>query len=400
MTKSTENVNRIEPTRIEGPTEVISDLVAELAAATTALESKLHPRTAANLAVLVRIMNTYYSNLIEGHNTRPKEIEKAMVGALESNQERRSLQLEARAHMRVQAEIDRLHTADVLPDPTSIDFIKKLHREFYQDAPKELLLIKGVNHEFIMKPGQWRSMPEHDVSVGRHIPPSSERVDSFMVFFADCFDQNKLSGKTAKMIAIAAAHHRFNYIHPFPDGNGRVSRLMSHAMCHKAGIGANGLWSISRGLARGINSRSEYKTMMDLADSPRQGDFDGRGNLSKGALIEFVEWFLKVCLDQVKFMSYLFELNTLARRLRIYVERSDVMKHEAIRLLEETLFRGEIERGEVPRILGMPERSARRVFNDVIATGLLGSDTPKGPVSLRFPTETLEYLFPALFPNT
>ena len=173
MTKSTENVNRIEPTRIEGPTEVISDLVAELAAATTALESKLHPRTAANLAVLVRIMNTYYSNLIEGHNTRPKEIEKAMVGALESNQERRSLQLEARAHMRVQAEIDRLHTADVLPDPTSIDFIKKLHREFYQDAPKELLLIKGVNHEFIMKPGQWRSMPEYDVSVGRHIPPSS-----------------------------------------------------------------------------------------------------------------------------------------------------------------------------------------------------------------------------------
>lgn len=117
-------------------------------------------------------------------------------------------------------------------------------------------------------------------------------------------------------------------------------------------------------------------------------------------LIEYVEWFLKVCLDQVKFMSSLFELNTLARRLQIYVERSDVMKHESIRLLQETLFRGEIERGEVPRILGMPERSARRVFNDVIATGLLGSDTPKGPVSLRFPTETLEYLFPALFPTT
>ena len=34
----------------------------------------------------------------------------------------------------------------------------------------------------------------------------------------------------ARILAIPAAHHRFNYIHPFPDGNGRVSRLMSHAM--------------------------------------------------------------------------------------------------------------------------------------------------------------------------
>jgi Fic family protein len=117
-------------------------------------------------------------------------------------------------------------------------------------------------------------------------------------------------------------------------------------------------------------------------------------------LSDFVFWFLRVCLDQVMFMSSLFELDTLARRLRAYVARSEVLKPETARLLEEALIRGEFERGEAPRITGLPERTARRVLNDAIATGLLASETPKGQLSLRFPAETLDALFPRLFPET
>ncbi|WP_352877434.1 hypothetical protein [Mesorhizobium sp. M1396] len=40
------------------------------------------------------------------------------------------------------------------------------------------------------------------------------------------------------------------------------------------------------------------------------------------------------------------------------------------------------------------------MFNDVIALGLLASETPKGPVSLRFPADALDALFPKLFPET
>lgn len=175
---------------------------------------------------------------------------------------------------------------------------------------------------------------------------------------------------------------------------------MSHAMAIKAGIGAHGLWSISRGLARGLESRGEYTRMMDLADTPRQGDLDGRGNLSQKALEDYVLWFLEVCLDQVAFMASLFELNTLGPRLRRLVPQSEPLKPEAAALLEEALIRGEIERGEVTRITGLPERTARRVLNDVIDAGLLASETPKGPVSLRFPTESLDTLFPRLYPQT
>jgi len=208
-------------------------------------------------------------------------------------------------------------------------------------------------------------------------------------------------GKATRIMSIAAAHHRFNFIHPFPDGNGRVSRLMSHAMGLHAGIGAQGLWSISRGLARGLSSRTEYKEMMDHADMPRQGDLDGRGNLSQRALTEFVTWFLRVTHDQITFMGRLFEIDSLAKRLRAYVERNDESLHPAASaLLEHALIRGELERGEARRITGLPERTARRVLNDVVKEGLLASETPKGPVSLRFPTSTLETLFPRLYPVT
>lgn len=175
---------------------------------------------------------------------------------------------------------------------------------------------------------------------------------------------------------------------------------MSHAMGHVAGIGAHGLWSISRGLARGIESRGDYKNMMDRADTPRQGDLDGRGDLSQRALADFVRWFLQVALDQVEFMKSLFELDTLTQRLRRYVERSDELRPEAASLLEEALIRGEFQRGEIGRITGLPERHARRVLNDLTSVGLLASDTPKSAVTLRFPVETLDSLFPRLFPET
>src|SRR5271157_45603 len=137
-----ETVQRIEPARLEEAPEAISDLVAEIAAASAKLGHSLHPRTAANLADLVRIMNTYYSNLIEGHNTRPKDIERALAGQFDMDRERRNLQIEAAAHVRVQAEVDRMAAGGTLPDPASSDFLRWLHREFYRDAPPDMLRLR------------------------------------------------------------------------------------------------------------------------------------------------------------------------------------------------------------------------------------------------------------------
>lgn len=394
-----ETPERIEPAMLETLPPSITDVMAELSAESAALGKRLHPKTAASLADLVRIMNAYYSNLIEGHNTRPKDIARALEGDLDENEGRRNLQLEAASHVRLQEKIDRLAAASKLPEPASVDFLKWLHAEFYRDVPEALLHIRKNEATYVMRPGEWRSNPADDVVVGRHQPPSSAHVEEFMTYFQNRYKFVDL-GKSSRIVAMAASHHRLNYIHPFPDGNGRVSRLMSHAMGHAAGVGAHGLWSASRGLARGLESRTDYKRMMDFADSPRENDLDGRGNLSQRALAEFVLWFLRVCLDQVRFMSGLFELDTLVRRLRAVAERHFEMRAEAARLLEEAAIRGEFDRGETGRITGLSERSARRVLNEVINKGLLGSDTPKGPVSIRFTPEAAEIVFPRLFPAT
>ena len=390
---------RIEPAYLSSvPTEV-ADALADLATSSAQLGLRLHPAAASALAARVRIMNCYYSNLIEGHDTRPRDIERALVDDLDVEPHRRSLQLEARAHVRVQAEIDRQALRGELPEPASADFIRWLHREFYRDAPPEMLEMHSEHASFSMAPGEWRSRPEHDVAVGRHLPPDSHAVEAFMAHFEERYRFEGL-GQGAMVLMIPAAHHRLNFIHPFPDGNGRVSRLMSHAMALKAGIGAHGLWSISRGLARGLESRGDYKRLMDYADSPRQGDLDGRGSLSEKALREFTLWFLRVCVDQVRFMAGLFDLDNLSRRYRRYISQSDLLRPEAALLIEEALLRGQVERGAASRVTGLPERSARRVLNETVKAGLLASESPKGPVFPAFPDDALDVLFPQLYPES
>ncbi len=399
---------RIEPARIDLLAGDMPDLLAEVVAKAEGLGRSLHPTTAANLADLVRLMNTYYSNLIEGHNTRPRDIERALAGVRDDDQ--RDLQQEAVAHYRLQERIDRQAADGTLADPADPDFLRELHRDFYAGASPEILTIRSGDRSFVMVPGEWRSKPEQDVEIGRHVPPPSSQVSAFMDYFRLRFAfeptpggvmQGVGQGKAKRILAMATAHHRFNWIHPFPDGNGRVSRLMSHAMAHEAGIGAHGLWSISRGLARGLQpgpeGRQEYKQHMAGADEPRQGDRDGRGHLSLKRLEIFATWFLQICLDQLGYMSDLFELGTLSKRLDRYVALHDALAPESARLLQETLVRGEIDRGEASRITQLPERTARRVLKQVIDAGLLASNTPKGPVSLRFPSDTLEILFPRLY---
>jgi Fic family protein len=389
--------SRIEPCFLDDARGELLDLLTELPAAASRLSARLHPKTAANLADLVRMMNCYYTNLIEGHNTRPRDIERALANDLDADEPRRNLQIEARQHIRLQRTIDQDFATATLPEPASIAYLCQLHREFYRDAPAAMLRIEGGRQAYAMTPGVMRSQPEEDNAVGRHQPPSSTRVAAFMAYFEAKYAFERL-GPAQRLMAIAAAHHRFNFIHPFPDGNGRVSRLMSHSMALKAGIGAHGLWSISRGLARGLESRAEYKQMMDHADMPRQGDLDGRGNLSLRALVEFSVWFLKVCLDQVRFMGELFHLDQLSRRLQTYAIQK-AWRPQAGVLLIEILHRGEIARGDARAITGLAERTSRDLLGLLVADGIIGSDSPKGPVSLRFPTKSHDVLFPRLFPE-
>jgi Fic family protein len=104
-------------------------------------------------------MNTYYSNLIEGHDTRPRDSERARAGELDQDEGRRNLQIEAAAHVRVQADVDQLAAEGRLPEPASAHFIRWLHREFYREAPESMLRIRGPVRDLLMTPGEWPQRP-------------------------------------------------------------------------------------------------------------------------------------------------------------------------------------------------------------------------------------------------
>jgi Fic family protein len=197
-------------------------------------------------------------------------------------------------------------------------------------------------------------------------------------------------------MSVAAAHHRFTWIHPFADGNGRVARLMSHAMLYRL-LGGNTLWSISRGLARNAD---EYKTRLAAADLPERNALDGRGALSLEELTRFCQFFLRVCIDQVDFMEKLFQPREILRRMELHVTDEVVARRlpkGSFEMLREAFYSGSVPRGKAPSITGYEERRARQTVATLLDRGLLVATGPRAPVSLGFPSDVLERWLPNLY---
>lgn len=372
----------------------LNDLAVDLIAKANNLAAGLNPQLTESIADLVRSMNCYYSNLIEGHNTHPRDIDKALRNDFVKDPAKRDLQLEARSHIQVQSVIDQGDFWQI-ENLTSSEFIEKIHEEFYKDLPETLLWVKNIDgvNKLKMIAGRFR---DGDVTVGRHLAPLAKNLVKFMNRFEQAYDLSKMS-KLQRIIAVAASHHGLLWIHPFYDGNGRVARLFSHALLKHLNIGSS-LWSVARGFAR---QNSNYKLLLEAADNVRQGDLDGRGSLSLKALHEFCKFFLEVCIDQVDYMSSILEPAELLRRMELYVQdevAASRLPKRSFALLREAFYQGEFARGKAAEITGYKAAQARVTLSALIEKGLLKSDTAKSPVRLAFPIEVLERWFPQLYP--
>lgn len=382
-----------EPFMPTSDTEPLENLAFDLAREASELAGQLHPQVRLSVAGLVRSMNCYYSNLIEGHNTHPRDIDRALAGDYSADPRRRDLQLEARAHIEVQRIIDG---GTSIPKPSATRaFIEWTHREFCSRLPQSLLVVENpdTGERISIVPGELRA---RGVVVGPHIAPPAQDLPAFMHRFEEAYDSSRLT-KSRQTIAAAAAHHRFLWIHPFLDGNGRVARLMSHAILLEVGVGS-ALWSVSRGLAR--NSR-EYKRLLMAADEPRRGDLDGRGTLSHRALVDFCLFFLETCLDQVRYMRELLQPSELQRRMDLFVREevdAERLPKRSFSILRETLLSGQLERGRVSGLLDVSDRTARRVVAALLEKRLLISESHRAPLSLGFPIDVVERWFPKLYP--
>jgi Fic family protein len=369
----------------------LADLALELVSCATGFRRSLPDGVLRSLADLVRSMNCYYSNLIEGHDTHPIDIERALKDDYSSNTEQRNLQLEARAHIAVQQWIDN---GGLDGRATSREGICEIHRRFSELLPEDLLWAEDPNTGERTKviAGQLR---ERDVKVGRHIPVSSGALPRFMARFEQVYKQ---LGKTDSILAAASAHHRLLWIHPFLDGNGRVARLMSYAMLRES-LDTQGIWSIARGLARSVD---RYKHHLMECDLPRRNDLDGRGHLSEEALASFAHFFLQICIDQVRFMESLVQPDRLRNRILLWAEeetRLGALPAKAGMVLEAILYRGELPRGDVMTLLNLSDRQARRIVASLIERGVVVSASQRAPLKLAFPAELAPRWMPGLFPD-
>ncbi|MGH9816101.1 MAG: Fic family protein [Candidatus Acidiferrales bacterium] len=370
----------------------LTDLALELAMSSAGFRRSLPDSLLGSLADLVRAMNCYYSNLIEGHVTHPIEIERALNNDYSNDPKKRDLQLEATAHISVQKWIDE---KGLTTRALTADGICEIHRRFYDLLPEDLLWVEApdARERVRVKPGELR---RRDVRVGGHVAVSPGAVERFLKRFEEVYAR---LNDAELILAAAPAHHRLVWIHPFLDGNGRVARLMSHAIFLET-LDTAGVWSVARGLARNVEA---YKAHLAACDQPRRSDLDGRGNLSEEALAAFADFFLRVCIDQVRFMESVMQPDRLRARILLWVEeeiRLGNLLPKSGNVLEAILYRGALPRGDVAAVVGAGDRHARRIVASLMARGVLRSDSSRAPLRLVFPAALASRWLPGLFPDS
>jgi Fic family protein len=351
------------------------------------LPSKAHPSTRARLRELLRAMNSYYSNRIEGQSTHPLNIERALKRDFSDKPETAKLQRIALAHIDAERELEERVAEGA--NALTAAFALEAHRAMYgRLSAADRTSPDGV----VVRPGEIRTQT---VRVGEHVPPEPRSIGRFLgryeeVYAAKCSHDERL-------IRIACAHQRLAWVHPFVDGNGRAARLATHAALYPI---TGGVWSVSRGLAR---RRDEYYARLADADEPRRGDLDGRGNLSEEGLRRWSSFFLDVCEDQGTFMGRLLDLDGVKARITALIAfRSTADKRiraEAVLPLYHLFTAGPATRAEFRQMTGLGERTAQALLSRLLATGLVESDTPLGPVRFGMPLDALQFLFPDLYPE-
>ena len=349
---------------------------------------------AGELRGLLRGMNSYYTNRIEGQHTRPLEIEQALARNFSDNRELAARQRLAIAHIDAEAAIEQRYGGESGGRQLyGAAAVRDIHLELFSRLPPEDLVTSEGEP---VVPGELR---QREVQVGRHVAPAHASVPALLERWGQYYGDIRRG--EAALLALAAAHQRLGWVHPFIDGNGRVMRLHTHAVLSALGY-TNGLWSPLRGFARSVD---QYYARLADADSPRRGDLDGRGNLSEQGLVAWIDYVLDVCLDQVRFMDGLLDISAMERRIAACLtfeeqsQRSGV-RREALRPLHYLfLTGGELERGEFKVMTGLGERTAVSALSALIRRGLLKSDTPQGKVRFALPLHALRFYFPSLWPE-
>lgn len=356
------------------------------------LDGSVAPETARRLGKLMRLTNSYYSNLIEGQYTEPAELSQRI-----RRREAKELGLLAITHIQAQEAfervLDRRGTAIAWSDLFGAPLLKSCHRRLFEGAKEADL---RVREDRLMLPGQLRDESQQDVVVGGHGAPSWESVTPMLSRLRQVY--GAANNPRAQLLASMAYHHRLAFVHPFEDGNGRVVRMVTHLQLARIGL-ASPLWSISRGLAR---KQDEYYARLSAADQGRRGDLDGRGQLTQAGLIEFVRFMLSVCKDQIQYTREAMAMPVLRERLERIVQFEPRFIHagikpEGARALYLLIIQGKVSRADFKSYFNLHDKTATNQLRELLTLGVVEAPSPKSrELYPGFPVWFAQLLFPDL----
>jgi Fic family protein len=370
----------------------------ELIRAAAGFGSVVMPGVTHELRELLRSMNSYYTNRIEGEHTRPSDIERALQNDFSDQADVARRQRLAVSHIQTEIECEGLirdkseagHA--VLPWLYSTPALEWMHRQLFDRlTPKDLTLADGTQ----LKPGQIRT---RGVAVGIHEAPAATALPAFLGRWEAVYGHSRRG--EASVVALAAAHHRLTWIHPFLDGNGRVARLHTHLVLHALGL-THGLWSPLRGFAR---TEDRYRGLLQAADEHRRGDLDGRGNLTERGLIDWINYTLDICIDQVHFMRKMLDVRSMRERILAALifeeaQKTGVRKEALLPLHYLFATHAELGRAHFKQMTGLGDRVATDLVSALLKRGYLATDSAYGALRFAIPRGALRFYFPDLWPE-
>ena len=227
------NVTQIEPLIPEHKElGALLELASELRQKSYKLAVNPLPGLNKRLTNLLRSMNSYYTNKIEGQHTLPADIEQALNNQYSNDHDIAHRQRVAKAHLLTESWAEGHVSGNSWRDTFSTELLCDIHHHLYSNMqPEDRVTDTGED----VNEGRLRTQ---NVIVGMHMPPDFHHLGEFLARWRTAY--TALPDGDMALVGLACSHQRLAWIHPFNDGNGRVSRLHTHVALHAMGL-TNGM---------------------------------------------------------------------------------------------------------------------------------------------------------------
>jgi len=251
------------------------------------LISTVPPWIFLQLKYIFQYLETLGSARIEGNNTTLTEyVENKIVG----NEPTNSSQVEIKNLERAMKWIEDNTRANTRIDRAYVSELHKMVVEGLAPPPRG----EGSNN-----PGGLRQR-NIAISGSFHRPPDVSVLRDYFESFLEFINKNW--SEQYQLLMVAIAHHRFAYMHPFDNGNGRVGRLLNYALLIKQGFHVGG--QIINPSAIFYSDRNKYYEHLHIADSLKDED-----------VLRWAEYFLSGLKNEVEKINRLFDLKYVRERL-------------------------------------------------------------------------------------